>query len=119
MNDPTPTLLAYLLREDGAWYALGLNYQWRASFAVFPGPADGSVWLTPEDSHLLAIRLDGYEPELLEQIAADIIRWGQGKRLRFMTELEIESDARPTPITGSLLDILFFSSVREPEQNGH
>ena len=72
---PIP-LACYLLREDGEWYELGSVPEWRLSFGVFPGPSDGSVWL----------------------------RWGRGKRLRFITELdpEIEPGVKPAPISGSI-----------------
>jgi hypothetical protein len=91
------SVACYLRREDGAWYALGHVPEWRAAFTTFPGPADGSVWLTTEDTHVLGLRLDGRV-----DVAVDIIRWGQGKRLRFMTELdqEIEPGVLPSPITG-------------------
>ena len=92
-----PTLNCYLLREDGEWFALGSNYQWNVSFGVFPGPPDGSVILTTEDVHVLGLRLDNEF-----QLAADIIRWAEGKSFRFLTELNIEVpvDGLPSPITG-------------------
>ena len=87
------------MREDGEWYALGNMYEWRLSFAVFPGCPDGAVLLTPEDTCLLGLRLDGNEP-----LAADIIRWASGKKMWFKSELdpEIEPGVEPSPLTGSI-----------------
>lgn len=72
-------LACYLLRDDGEWYALGDHYRWGTAFAVFNGPADGSVHLAPADAHVLALRLDDYGHNLQtrERIAEDIIRWCQ------------------------------------------
>lgn len=112
-----PTLACYLLREDGQWYELGNHPHWRTTFAVFPGEADGSVMLGPEEVPLLALRLEGYgyESAVLERLAADIVRWAnEGKnpratwidqargKFRFMTELcaEVPVDGLPSPITG-------------------
>lgn len=91
------TLACYLLREDGEWYDLGNKPEWRLSFAVFPGPADGSVMFGPEDVALLSMRLDGDA-----RVAADIVRWGCGKWMRFVSEFEpeVEPDVLPAPITG-------------------
>ncbi len=100
-----PTLACYLLREDGEWYELGDVHRWRVSFAVFPGPADGSVELVLEDVPVLALRLDdyGHDPEALGRLAMDIVRWGNGKRMRFVSELEpeVEPGILPSPITGT------------------
>ncbi len=92
-----PTLACYLLREDGEWFALGNNYQWILSFAVFPGPDDGSVRLTTEDVHVLGLRLDNEF-----QLAIDIILWANSKSFRFLTGLdsEVPVDSLPSPITG-------------------
>ena len=111
-----PDLACYLRREDGEWYELGYVRYWRLSFGVFPGPADGSVQLTPKDTNLLALRLYEHEYDhdlrTRERIAADIIRWGNGMRMRFMSELEIDPDdkeigpdSKPTLITGSALSL--------------
>lgn len=101
-----PTLACYLRREDGEWFELGERHQWRTSFATFPGWPDGSTILTPEDAHVLALRLDGYghSMETRERMAADIIRWMKGQRTWFMSELnaEVEPGVVPSPITGSV-----------------
>lgn len=112
-----PTLNCYLLREDGEWFALGDHHQWHSSFATFPGPADGSVMLGPDDVPLLALRLEGYgyEVAFLEQLAAKIVRWANAgknpravwiddarRSFRFVTDLnsEVPIDGLPSPITG-------------------
>jgi len=118
-----PTLECYLLRKDGQWYEMGNHHHWRSTFAAFPGETDGSVMLGPEDVPLLAIRLDGYgyEAAVLEQLAADIVRWAnEGKNpkgvwiddvrgsFKFVTELcpEVEPGVKPSPITGSIFRLL-------------
>lgn len=95
-----PTLNCYLLRKDGEWFDLGMHVEWHASFAVFPGPIDGSVRLTMEDAHVLGLRLDNEF-----QLAIDIIKWANGQSFKFRTELDPEHpDAGPpSPITGSWL----------------
>jgi len=92
-----PTLNCYLLRKDGEWFELGNRHEWHSSFAVFPGPIDGSVRLTMEDAHVLGLRLDNEF-----QLAVDIIRWAAGQSFRFKTELDPEhpEDGPPSPITG-------------------
>lgn len=102
---------------------MGNHYQWAVSFAVFPGPVDGSVMLGPEDVPALARTLDGYgyESAVLERLAADIVRWanegknpnavwidGARRRFKFVTELdpEVEPDVKPSPITGSVFKII-------------
>jgi hypothetical protein len=103
------TLTCYLLREDKQYYALGHSYMWRLTFGVFPGPADGSVCLKPEDAPLLALRLDVTPSENLPvyqllELASDIIRWADGKSFRFVSEPdpEIEPGVEPAPITGRM-----------------
>jgi hypothetical protein len=100
----------YLLRDDGEWYELGNVSLWSTAFSTFPGPADQSVVLTTDDIELLALRLDdyGHDPTVLTRLATDIVRWAQGKRFRFRTELDpqIERDVAPTPITGSARSFL-------------
>ena len=92
-----PTLTCYLLRKDGEWFAMGENHQWGVSFAVFPGPIDGSVTLHEEDIHVLGLRLDDNF-----ELAAKIIRWANGQSFRFRTELDpqVPEDGPPSPITG-------------------
>lgn len=102
------TLACYLLRDDGEWFELGDNvYQWRMSFAVFPGPADGSTRLMPEDIELLALRLNdyGHNHEELTRFATAIIEWAAGRSFKFITELcpeIVDPDVPPSPITGRL-----------------
>lgn len=112
-----PTLTCYLLRSDGEWFAMGEHYRWGTAFAVFPGEADGSVMLGPEDVPLLALRLEGYgyEPAFLERLAAKIIHWAnegmnprsiwihhQRRSFKFRTDLDpqVPEDGPPSPITG-------------------
>ncbi len=104
------TLHCYLLRSDGEWYDLGHAHRWRTSFAVFPGPPDGSVTLGPDDVVLLGLRLDDYEHALEERqrIAADIVRWADGQSFRFVSELEpeITPGVIPEPMTGGVGEVL-------------
>lgn len=96
----------YLLRDDGEFFALGTNYGWRISFAVFPGPPDGSVYLTEDDVTLLALRLEGlgYPLDVCRRFATAIIRWGSGHSMRFVSALDPEIDlgVEPSPLTGSI-----------------
>lgn len=98
-----PTLTCYLLRDDGEWFAMGTRHEWETSFAMFPGPPDGSMTLLEEDAHLLGLRLDN-EFEL----AAKIIHWAKGRSFRFRTDLDhqVPVDGLPSPITGSWDDVL-------------
>jgi hypothetical protein len=93
-----PTIDCYLHREDGEFYDLGTNHGWAMSFRTFPGPPDGSLILNPSDLYTLTCRLDDNEA-----LAADIIRWGAGKWIQFVTELDaiVPRDTPPSPITGS------------------
>jgi hypothetical protein len=63
-----------------------------------------------EDTRVLGLRLDGYghDQVTLNRIAADIVRWGDGKRMLFVTELdpEVDPDVRPSPIMGSVREAL-------------
>ncbi len=117
MTTKPVSLACYLLREDGEWYELGNVPQWRISFGVFPGGIDGSTVFSPEDVHLLSLRLDdyGYTTSELKGIATNIIQWSQGKSVRFMSELdpEVEPDVPPSPITGSVQQALRVSDLSD------
>lgn len=98
------TLRCYLKRADGEWFYLGVNVFWGTTIAVFPGPPDGSTRLLPEDTWLLALRIEASSTEASERIAAEVIAWASGQFIRYVNELdpELEPDVPPMPITGSL-----------------
>lgn len=97
------TLACYLLRDDGKWYALGPFPYWRSSFGVFPGPADGSLQIvTPEDSRLLALRLD--EPGTFP------LAHGFAPRMEYLATVRAYGNAIVEPLAreviGATIDLL-------------
>lgn len=111
----TTSLHCYLLREDGEFYDLGYVYLWGVAFACFDGSADGKTYLRPEDSHLLALRLQvsAFDLPTCERIAKDILAWAYNPKsaflrwVKFVTELDqiIEPGVLPSPITGSCMEL--------------